>query len=78
MISTDGSQPGASGSQRSEAVARSACTFKKVDVTRAVEATRAAGIEVARVEVATDGRIIIVAGKPEESAGGVANPWDRK
>lgn len=34
--------------------------FKKTDVTRATRAVRAAGLEIARVEVAKDGSIIVV------------------
>jgi hypothetical protein len=52
--------------------------FKQTDVTRAVKAVVAAGVEVARVEVDKEGRIVVVAGKPmpnEGSQGG--NEWDR-
>ena len=44
-------------------------------VKAAIAGVRASGIEVARVEVATDGKVIVFAGKP----GGVTayeNPWD--
>jgi hypothetical protein len=37
--------------------------FKKSDVTRATKAVRAAGLEIARVEVAQDGSIIVVPGR---------------
>jgi hypothetical protein len=53
-------------------------TFKQTDVTRAVRAVVAAGVEVARVEVDKSGRIVVIAGKPgpnEASQGG--NEWDR-
>jgi hypothetical protein len=40
--------------------------FKKTDVTRLTKAVRAAGLEIARVEVAQDGSIIVVPGKPKE------------
>lgn len=40
--------------------------FKKCDVTRATKAVRAAGLEIARVEIAQDGSIIVVpTGSPE-------------
>jgi hypothetical protein len=42
--------------------------FRAADVTKAIEGARAAGVEVARVEVDPEGpqcRITIVAGKPE-------------
>jgi hypothetical protein len=41
--------------------------FKKCDVTRATKAVRAAGIEIARVEVAQDGSIIVVPSGPLKS-----------
>jgi hypothetical protein len=56
---------------------KSNCTFRKRDVTAAVRAVIKAGVEVARVEVAKDGRITVVTGKPSEPVGaGGANPWD--
>jgi hypothetical protein len=45
---------------------RPASTFRKRDLEVAVRAARDAGIEVVRVEVDRQGRISIVAGKPEE------------
>jgi ACT domain-containing protein len=42
-------------------MARSSCTFKQRDVTAAVRAVKAAGVEVARVEVDGDGKIVVVA-----------------
>jgi hypothetical protein len=53
--------------------------FKKSDVTRATKAVRAAGLEIARVEVAQDGSIIVVPGRPPEAiqdANGERNEWD--
>jgi hypothetical protein len=41
---------------------RGPCTFRQTDVTRALRAVRAAGFEHVRVEVDTDGRIILIAG----------------
>ena len=52
------------------------CTFKKRDVKAALKAAREAGIEVARVEIGKDGKIVIVAGKPGESNSS-DNPWDQ-
>jgi hypothetical protein len=37
--------------------------FRKSDVTRAIKATKAAGEDVARVEIGPDGRIIVIVGK---------------
>ncbi|HEY1860484.1 MAG TPA: hypothetical protein VGG61_09035 [Gemmataceae bacterium] len=53
---------------------RAPCIFKQTDVTRAVKAVVAAGVEVARVEVDKDGRIVVIAGKPESNP--ASNPWD--
>jgi hypothetical protein len=59
-------------------VPRGACTFRQSDVTKAVKAVVAAGVEVARVEVDREGRIVVVAGKPA-TAQAVAdqNEWDQ-
>ena len=58
---------------------RGRCTFRQKDVTRALRATAAAGIEIQRIEIDTDGKIILVAGKPRESPrdrGDQHNEWD--
>jgi hypothetical protein len=65
---------------------RGVCTFRKRDLTAAIEAAIAAGIEVAGVEVRKDGTIIIKIATPVEKAANdnfsaagknLANPWDR-
>jgi hypothetical protein len=48
----------------------------QTDIKRAVKAVLDAGIEVARVEVDKDGRIVIIAGKPGEHIGIEANDLD--
>jgi hypothetical protein len=48
---------------------RSPSAFKKSDLTRAMKAVQAAGLDIARVEIAKDGAIIVVPGKPEQVAG---------
>jgi hypothetical protein len=61
-------------------MARGPSTFKQRDVTRALKATVAAGIEVAKVEIATDGTIIVVAASAPVIACNSAkgdNPWDK-
>jgi hypothetical protein len=58
-------------------MARGHCTFRQSDVTKAVKAVVAAGVEVARVEVDADGRIVVVAGKPTPDEGREGNQWDR-
>jgi hypothetical protein len=55
------------------------CTFKQTDVTRALRAAIAAGVDVRSVEIHKDGRIVVTAGKPQEPAdeGRGSNEWDR-
>jgi len=57
---------------------KSNCTFRKRDVTAAVQAVVKAGVEVARVEIGKDGKIIVVSGKPSEPVsadrGGIEPP----
>jgi hypothetical protein len=55
---------------------RSSCTFKKRDVKTALAAVRESGVEVARVEIGADGKIVIVTGKPVTAASDRKNPWD--
>jgi hypothetical protein len=52
--------------------------FKKRDVTRATNAVRAAGLEIARIEITKDGVIVVVPGKPIELMGVAteSNEWD--
>jgi hypothetical protein len=61
-------------------MSRGPYSFKQRDMTRAVRAVRAAGVEVARVEVDKAGKIIVVTGKPSENpvpADRDASEWDR-
>jgi hypothetical protein len=58
---------------------RGRCTFRQRDLTRALRATVAAGIELRRIEIDTGGKIILVPGKPRESprdSGDQHNEWD--
>jgi len=54
-------------------MARRPCTFKQQDVTRALRATVAAGVEVRRLEIAPDGKITVIMGPPEPTE--ATNPW---
>jgi hypothetical protein len=54
-------------------MARRPCSFKQNDVTRALRAVSAAGGAVQRIEIAPDGRIVVVMGEPEATE--PANPW---
>lgn len=55
-----------------------AATFKKTDVTRAARAVLAAGLEIARVEIAKDGGIIVVPGKPEGQVAALSDDLDHE
>lgn len=48
-------------------MARAPSTFRQQDVTRAVKAVTAAGVDIARVEIARDGRIVIVTAEAQSA-----------
>jgi hypothetical protein len=39
--------------------------FKQIDVTRALKGAKAAGMDVAKVEIDKDGRIVVIIGEPD-------------
>ncbi len=49
-------------------MSRSPSTFRQTDLTRAIKAARNAGVEVARAEIAKDGKIIIIIGETAGSS----------
>ena len=55
-------------------------TFRQADVTKAVKAVVAAGVDIARVEIDAAGKIVIVTGKPEaqdsDASREGSNEWD--
>lgn len=53
---------------------RGAVPFRQADIVRAVKAARACGLEVARTEIAPDGRIVIV--HKLEVVPSAASPFD--
>ena len=55
-------------------MSRQPCTFRQTDVTRALRAAKAAGVDVQRFEIDKDGKIVVVAGKPGEKD--PVNPQD--
>ena len=44
---------------------RGSCAFLQTDVTRAVKAIVAAGMEVERIEIEKNGKIVVFIGKPD-------------
>jgi hypothetical protein len=58
-------------------MARRSCTFRQRDVTKAVKAVAAAGVDVARVEIDRNGKIIVITGKSAETTEDAQrNEWD--
>ena len=58
-------------------MARAPSTFRQRDLTAAIKAAVAAGVEVKRVEVDRDGKVVVVIGKPCEHVNDeTSNPWD--
>lgn len=59
-------------------MARKPCTFRQGDLTKAVKGAQAAGLEVVRVEIGKDGKIVVVAGNGgiEQDASRTYNEWD--
>ncbi len=58
-------------------MAKRPSTFLQRDVTRALKATVAAGIEVAQLQIDKNGNIVIVVGKPQAETNGHDNTsWD--
>jgi hypothetical protein len=60
-------------------MSRAPSTFRQQDVTRAVKAVAAAGVNIARIEIDKVGKIVIITteghAQPDESR--EANEWDR-
>ena len=55
------------------------CTFKEVDLTRALRAAKKAGVNVARAEVARDGKIVLVLNRNGEALpNSECNEWDEE
>jgi len=59
-------------------MARGRCTFKQQDATRAARAAIAAGLEVQRIEIDRDGKIVVVTATDSRKvqAGAEGNEWD--
>jgi hypothetical protein len=59
-------------------MARAPSTFRQQDVTRAVKAVTAAGVNIARIEIDKSGKIVIITADPTGRPGQMteANEWD--
>jgi hypothetical protein len=59
-------------------MSRGPWTLKPANVTKAVQAVTNAGVQVARVEILPDGRIVIIAGAPGQGQDATTevNEWD--
>ncbi len=55
-------------------MARRPAPFKQTDITRAVRAVTAAGVDVGRVEISSDGKIVIE--RKNDAAPGATNALD--
>ena len=56
---------------------RGRCTFREADLTRALRAAKKAGADVARAEIARDGKIVLVLNKAGEAPSrSERNEWD--
>jgi hypothetical protein len=61
-------------------MARGTLTFRQRDLVRALKGAKAAGIEVAQVEIDKAGKIVIVTGRPtieQTGTGDDINEWDQ-
>jgi hypothetical protein len=57
---------------------RAPSTFRQQDITKAVKAVTRAGMNIARIEVAKDGRIVIIpAAEGAQIGAGEDNEWDQ-
>jgi hypothetical protein len=59
---------------------REKCRIRQSEITRTLKATLAAGVEVDRVEIEKDGRVVVIICKQrvvEIVADGEQNPWDQ-
>jgi hypothetical protein len=55
------------------------CTFKEVDLVRALKAAKRAGVEVARAEIAKDGKIVLVLNRDRKVPTiSEPNEWDEE
>ena len=58
-------------------MARAPSTFRQADITKAVKAVRSAGVDIVRVEVTKDGKIVIITAPATEPSQAEGNELDR-
>jgi hypothetical protein len=59
-------------------MARAPSIFRQQDVTKAIKGATKAGVNIARIEIARDGRIVIITATEAAQVGaGEENSWDR-
>jgi len=57
---------------------RAPSIFRQQDVTKAIKGTTKAGVNIARIEIARDGKIVIITATEGARIGaGEENTWDR-
>jgi len=49
--------------------------FTQADVVRALRGAKEAGLDVVRIEIDRDGKIVVITGKPTEAS--AINEWDK-
>jgi hypothetical protein len=57
-------------------MARGPLTFRQRDVVAAIKAVRLAGVEVGRIEIGKDGKIVVVTSAEAEPQRERTNEWD--
>jgi hypothetical protein len=60
-------------------MARAPSIFKQQDITKAIKGATKAGVNIARIEIAKDGRIVIITGAEAavQVEAGERNEWDQ-
>jgi hypothetical protein len=57
-------------------MARAASTFRQQDVTKAIKAATAAGVNIARIEIDPTGKIVIILAAGADTEHVEQNSWD--
>jgi hypothetical protein len=57
-------------------MARAPSTFRQLDVTRAIKAVRAGGVDIARIEIDRAGKIVIITATEPAQVKTGGNEWD--